>query len=142
MCASNGDDRLAAATQTGSDNANVPACRPRSRWLLLVTEDGVAESASPRCCLSTLVVPDGGARVAGKEKAACASNRMLQSPAACFLKSNRWTSAGGETRNSLHLSGPMKTLYACAATRDLTSIVGLSPSCSFPSELSSGIRKL
>lgn len=56
-------------------------------------------------------------------------HHMLQSPAACFLKSNRWTSAEGDARNSLHLSDSTKTLYACAATGDLTFIVDLSPSC-------------
>lgn len=131
---------LAAAPQTAAQSdsscTNYPACRLLSRWVLPMREDRAAgrgaatvSPASPQCCLLTLVAPDW-VRVPGNETACmCINTICFRALQPAFLKSNRWTSAEGDTRNSLHLSDSPKTLYACAATGDLTFIVGLSPSC-------------
>lgn len=121
---------LAAWTQTAVQSATVA-----------VDTDQRADCC--QCCLFTLVAPDW-VRVPGNETACmCVNAICFWALQLAFLKSNRWTSAEGDTRNSLHLLG---RLCVHVQPRGIGHLLVIYPraagGCSFTSELSWGIRKL
>lgn len=100
-------------------------------------------SACPQCCLFTLVAPDWLCVPGNKNCVHVRQCHMLLSPAACFIKSNRWTSAVGYTRNCLQT---LRRLCMQVQPPGIGHLLVIYPraagGCSFTSELWSGIRKL
>lgn len=93
-------------------------------------------SACPQCCLFTLVAPDWLCVPGNKNCVHVRQCHMLLSPAACFLKSNRWTSAVGYTRNCLQT---LRRLCMQVQPRGIGHLLVIYPraagGCSFTSEL-------